>query len=579
MPIETARSTGRILRASAFAAALAASAAQGAHADLEKALSWIPSDAVSFVAVPDLKKASDDVAALLEASGQGALLGIGRPIDILKAQAGVGANLDERAPVVAYYLKRAADAPAEQPPVFVCGVTDAAAFMKANLTPAPDKGEGAYLTAQGAVVFAKELAGRVVLAPSAAMLPAGDFTGIGERFRARVRPEESPWLERADLVAWAGRDALGEFVERAKTAPIPEAPPAAVPFAADRAQQEAARAKALEVAAMLDDGLVAIDIDPLGVFVASLGVARADTPLAALTAGGAGSPARFDRLPDKPFYTAIAVDVDGVGGAAKLGELLDFAGVARETVPAWVLEEGADIRGFQLAAYPSKLGVAIGGALNDSSLVILSRNPARTLARMKNAVESSAGESQGVRREPLWTESKTLKSGEVVTAFEIKETVTDAAQRPTLDIERISRQFIVGSAGLRGFVKQRADGLVVTFSQRPDVYGRALEAAEGRVSLARNATVQSLEEWLPAARDIEAMVGVAQLVRLASQIAASFVDEAQVKSMLPEIDADAEPVAVGIDIDAGRVRAVTVIPAAVIEMAARQSARANGAAP
>ena len=33
------------------------------------------------------------------------------------------------------------------------------------------------------------------------------------------------------------------------------------------------------------------------------------------------------------------------------------------------------------------------------------------------------------------------------------------------------------------------------------------------------------------------------------------------------------------EIDAGRVRAVTVIPAAIVEMGARQAARANGAAP
>ena len=65
----------------------------------------------------------------------------------------------------------------------------------------------------------------------------------------------------------------------------------------------------------------------------------------------------------------------------------------------------------------------------------------------------------------------------MVAAFEIKETVVDAAQRPGLDFERLAKQFIFGSRGVNGLAKKTADGVVVTFSQRPDVYARAVEAA------------------------------------------------------------------------------------------------------
>jgi hypothetical protein len=73
------------------------------HPGLDRALTWVPESAVSFVVVPSLKALSDDVSQLVEATGQGGVLAMGRPIDVLKAQLGVGANLDEKGPAVAYF--------------------------------------------------------------------------------------------------------------------------------------------------------------------------------------------------------------------------------------------------------------------------------------------------------------------------------------------------------------------------------------------------------------------------------------------------------------------------------------------
>ncbi len=552
---------------------------------LERALSWVPEGAVSFVVVPSLKAMSDDIAQLVEATGQGGVLSMGRPIDLLKAQLGVGANLDEKGPAVAYFPAVAAGEPAAALPavlpVVLVPTTDGAAFIAANLTPAAAAGDGAYLTGNGTTVFAAALDGCVALAPSRATLPTAlPARGIGERFHARLKPAETAWLERADLVAWGSRDAMHAAVEKARATPLPDAdgvdPTGALGgFSGTREAQEATRRKALEIADMLADGLVVVDVDPLGVFLATLGVAEPATPLAAVTAGGAGKPARFDRLPQSPFYLALSADIDGLGGAARFGELMDLAGLPRTALPEWFFTEGADIRAVQLGAFPSKLGVAMGGALNDSALFVASRDPARTLARIRQSIESLAGESAGVRREPSWNPDKKLKSGESVIAFEVKETVVDASQRPGLDYERLAKQFIFGARGLNGLIKQRDDGIVVTFSQRPDVYSRALEAAAGTRTLAGDGTVRSIEEWLPEDRDVEAMVGIGPLVNLVAQIASSFVGEEQVKSMMPAIDRDANPIAVAIDLDQGRARAVTVLPADVLKAMAAAAASAN----
>ena len=553
---------------------------------LDRALAWIPESAISFVLVPSVKAASDDLAALVEATGQGGVLAMGRPIDVLKAQFGVGANLDEGAPLVAYFPPAPAAEPAVgaagRQPVVIVGVTDADAFLKANLTEAPDKGEGAYTTANGLLVFARKLDGRVALGPSPDALPAADARGIGNRFRARLKPDEASWLARADLVAWGSRDALHRAAEEGRRIEIPdvegdsEALRATGGFGASREQQEAFRAKGLEVIDMLADGVIVVDIDPLGLFIASVGVAEPTSALAAITAGGEGAPAKFDRLPQNDFYFAMAANLDGLGGAAKLGELLDFGGVSRAVLPEWVFTEGADLRSVQLAAYPSKLGVAIGGALNDSAMFVASRDPARTVARIKQSVEALAGEADGVRREPSWTAEKKLKSGDTAIAFELKETVFDAAKRPGLDFERLIKQFVFGSRGLNGLIRQTSEGLVVTFSQRPDVLTRAVEASQGSKVLAGDATVQSIEEWLPAQRDVEIMIGVGQLVALGRQIASSFMSEQQIAQSVPDVDRNAEPVAVSIDVDQGRVRSAVVLPAAVLKIGASFGGRAVG---
>ena len=562
---------------SALAVVAISAVARADAPGLERALSWVPEDAVSFVVIPDLKHLNDDLVQLIDGTGQGGVLAMGRPIDLLKAQLGVGANLDDKGSLALYYPAAAPVAAGAAPapltlPVVVVPVTDADAFLAANLKPAPEQGEGAYTTASGVTFFVRKLEGRVALAPSKESLPhEGPMRGISERFRARLKADEMPWLDRADVVAWGSRDALHAAVERARVTPMPEAAdnaavPGAAAFAGTAEQREAFRKKSLDIADMLADGVVVLDVDPLGIFVATIGVAEPSSALAAVTAGGEGRPAKFDRIPQKDFYLALAADIDGLGGAAKFGELVDLAGVPRTTLPDWFFAEGTDLRGLQFAAYPSKLGVAIGGALNDSSLFVASRDPARTMARIKQSIESLAGETAGIRREPSWNTEKKLKSGEVVTAFEVKETIVDASKRPPLDYERLIKQFIVGSRGLNGLAKQLGDGVVVTFSQRPDVYGRALEAAAGTKSLAGDDTVQSIEAWLPPSRDVEAMVGIGRIVQLATQIASSFVSEAQLKSMIPEIEADAPPIGASIEIGGGRVRSVFVVPVQVIKM-------------
>ena len=72
------------------------------------------------------------------------------------------------------------------------------------------------------------------------------------------------------------------------------------------------------------------------------------------------------------------------------------------------------------------------------------------------------------------------------------------------------------------------------------------------------------------------MIGVGQLVALGRQIASSFMSEQQIAQSVPDVDRNAEPVAVSIDVDQGRVRSAVVLPAAVLKIGASFGGRAVG---
>ncbi len=536
-----------------------------ASEDLDRALALVPDDAVGFVAWPSPKKSSSDCAALLEQIGAGGAMIAGRPIDFFKASFGVGANFDETAPVVLFGVP-AVDATATPDLVFIVGTTDPAAFIQANLTPEGAPEQGRFRTADGQVISARAVGHSIVASSSHDAVRDYDMTkraSIAARVQGRLTEEEWLSLDRADFVLWANAAGM-----RAGTRIARES----APVDADTA---VATTLANSFNAQFADGVVAIDIDPLGVWARAIGIAQEGSALASLAATQAVTPAaKCSRLPGNPFYFATSIDLVGIGGAESLLDGLALFGVDREALPAWLLTDAAAVTGVQFAAYPSKLGVAVGGVLNDSALFIASRNPEGTLARMKESFLALQGESGGVKREAHWTDAKQLKSGAVASAFELKETVLDLSkQAPGAEYMRLGKQFIVGVRGLVGLAAVTKGGVVVTFSQRPDVFGRAMAAgsAGGDIPLSQDATITSMEEWLPPKRDVEVMLGVGRLAMLASSImqgiGSAFGDEAAAAGgmNIQKPDPSLEPVLMAFEVGGGRIDGSLVLPTGVLK--------------
>ena len=513
---------------------------------------------------------------MLEQLGVGGAMIAGRPIDLFKAQFGIGANFDESAPVIAYFIGKGEAATM----VFVIGSTDPAAFMQANMTPAGDAALGRYTSSLGMIVSARAVGNNVIMSPSADAVAGYDASKpMGARFQARLTSEEWNSLDRADLVYWVeadAMDALGKMMRLgSEELPI---------VAGSNAVTAAANFDSKKILEQLSDAVIAIDIDPLGVWLRTISIAREGSALAALTAARESSTStKCLRLPGNPFYLAASIDCVGLGGVEALTDSMELMNIDRALLPEWIVSDGAAITSVQFAAYPSKLGVAVGGVLNDSALFIASKNPEGTLARMKASFLALKGEDGGVKRDPQWNDAKTLKSGTIANAFELKETITDMSQMPEgSEYMRLGKQFVVGVRGLVGLAAVKEGGVVVTFSQRPDVFTRAMAAgvAGGDAALASDATLQSIEEWLPPKRDAEIFLGVGRLAMLATSIMSGVgnVFGAEAGAAAPSIptpDPSMEPLALSLGLGDGRIDGVLVVPTGVLKYFAAMYASRN----
>jgi hypothetical protein len=510
--------------------ALTLAVGPSAHAEsIDATLARIPRDAIAVLVVPSLKTASDDLQLALDRMGRAeAALG-GRPIDLLKAQARIGPGFDDRGALASWVLPRG-DSVAH---VAAIPVTDADAFVAGTFSPIPGRDDGAMQWPVGDLtVWVRKTPSHVVLSDRADALGTneGDAAqGIGPVLAERLGARGGELMRMADLVAWASAPALRrQAAER-------RAP----------AEMAAIESRIAELLGQVDDALLTVDFDALAIGVRAMARFAPETEVArAIPSGVPAADARglLARLPAAPFYGALGVDLEAMGGASRVRQFLaTIPGSERVTLPAWIDAVQDKVKQVQVAAFPSKLAILSGGILNDASFVVVTDDPAAVKAALRAWVESQAGEAAGVRREPTWEDARTLKDGSTVTAFAVKETVTGPGGDP---LERVFRQLVVSSRGLHGFAREVPGALVVTYSQRTDVLGRATAAAsraDGTKVLGDHAVVRAMQPWLVPQPDLVLFVGVGELLAAARQAAESVpgMDPA----LVPVAGAGIEPLA------------------------------------
>ena len=541
---------------------------------LEDALRLIPADAASALVVPSVKSASDDLQLAIDRMGKAeAALG-GRPIDLLKAQAGIGPGFDDKGPLVAWSI-------ANGPGLAVCAavpVTDADAFVASTLVDAPELGEGAMRARNAAnPVWVRKAGSHVLLCNAKDALASWEpKDGFAARLGERLGRRGMEIVRTGDLFAWASEPVMREWAVAARAAAGLDSQVATMFPAGSKeagaAGQIAAIGKGRERGAQLleqmTDGLVAVDFDALAVGVRAWARFAEGSEFAkAIPASGAAPRelgSLLSRLPDASMYGAIGLDLKGMGGLAHLRSVLATMPEGdRLKLPEWIDAVQDKVDGVQVAAYPSRLGLMVGGLLNDGALVVLTPDPAAVKAGLRAWVESQAGDRGGIRTEPAWEEARQLKDGSTVSAFAVKETVTGPGPDA---MERLAKQLLVSSRGLHGFAREVPGALVVTYSQRTDVLDRATKAASGSgKTLAANGMVRAMAPWLVPDADMVAFIGVGELLGAAQQVAGVIPGGAV--EMVPDAPPGLEPVAAAIRSKDRTWEGALVLPSGVLGVA------------
>ena len=537
--------TTRGMRALACALCCALGTSPIARGDsLDDLLVLIPADVVSAIAIADMQRLSGGLDECIARMDRKETLVAGRSIDHLKRALQLREGFDESGSFAGWTMLEGT--------ALLVPCDDPAAFIKANLTPSADanlapgaEGIGSF---RGEPVYSKALAKHALISSSKAVIDGYDVKGgSGATLATRFGERGMQLANGGDLIAWGSGMALTEMAAKNEATPT-------------------------RVAALLSGiagGLLVVDADALGISLRGYVVYAPASELARLAAdtkrvaGNAG--ATLAGLPKASFYVAAAIDATALGGGSKVDALATALGVT-ELMPAWLAQAKDGVRSVRFAAYPSKLGLLAGGLLNDSAFVIETEHPEKIRDLFKSSLLAQAGVGDGVRREPAWEDARTLKDGAVVDAFELKVSPLGASEAVGEDLsgvpmQQLMRQAFFGARGMHGFGKALSGSVIVTFSQRPDVFARALAAANGGESLKDESVLVSMRPWLIPGAQCELFISAGQILKVVRQLASTF---GMGEMKLPTIASKSAPIACALRIDPQAAELAVMIPTATL---------------
>jgi len=511
-------------------------------ADSFAVLDMVPPDASIAVIVPSLKATSNDLTTCLEGMERATMLLGGRPVDQMRALLGLQAGVDEGGSAAVIFGPDGFDAP----PLFIVPVTSARDFIDTNLDPLPD-GTGRtdlHRHASGTPLYVRAMERHVIMSEQAASVDAWTKSeGAGAAMGARLPARAASRVATADFLVVLRGEAALRLARQARAGGAGGAAPGAFdPLAfVPNGLLEAG-----------PDTLLAVDVDPLGLGVHAFTAVESESDLGRALEGVGASGPLFNRLPAKAFYVAASIDLQG----SNVKGLIDAFSGGSFVTPRLM----KTARSLQVLVAPSPMGLQ-GGLLNDAAIVFSGEDPAALRDAVRELFESMAFEDATTSVTLKWQDGAREIGGVSAAAYEVQYVA------PADDLAaQMTQTLLFGRGGFRGFAGAAGESVVVTFSQRPDVFAAAVDATRGGESLADDPVLTGMRRWMPDQPDAAAFLGVGTLGRILSQLAAAFGDRLPMPVSLPDFDPECKPVGWAVDLTTGAVEWSLVVPADVLSL-------------
>jgi hypothetical protein len=504
---------------------------------VDEVLAQLPSRCEAFVLVPSLKRLSDRFTETLECMDRARFLLGSRPIDQLKSALGVVGNVDDRRGAAIAFVPHD-DGGSVPRIVFVVPVTDAQAFIEANLTATPVPGR--YRLGSTQIVYVRPADDFVVLSLDAP-LDEGEKLGLegAQRFREALHPDEAQALGKAHLTVYASRAGsrwvtglIPTLVEGVEVPDWLTMLPAGVEY-----------------------GIACIEVDALAVGITVLWRCDPDSALGRACAG-VDAPKRrgLRRLQARPYYLAIGMDIAGLGGQATYDAFRQI--IPLPLVPTSFLSADR----VEIAAWAGS-GTRSGGFIPDGLAVFETASPAAMRQSLRDDVEALADAEGPV----AWTASWQMVDApgqERIDAIAIAGALSPDAPSEVVQFHAVL-SLLLGPAGIGTLVGSTQDAVVVTLGDDPARLAGAIQAASGSgPMLDDDGAIRMLRTWLPARVDVEAYIGVGTIAErldpIRTLLATMGVDS------IPPLDPSLPPVAMAFDIEDGAIRGSLVLPSTVL---------------
>jgi hypothetical protein len=503
-----------------------------------------PADAAAIVYIPSLDRLEQQVEQMAEG------LGLLMPMSVreMRMTMGLDAGFDSSGPMGIILNDLSMDAMMGGPSFsIVLSVDDYDAMVQGfGGEPGDDVSE---IEINYETLFVKNLGrGFAALAPQEAMLDGlGGEESASEQLHAKLGQTVSDIAEDSAMsILVLDMVGLGETLEQANQMAMMMNPA----MAQQGSPMDSPGMKMLMESS--DAAVIGLDSSPLGVSILAGATFKPGTELRKLAADADDGGTLFRSLPNEPFLLAFAADA----GTAKFMQAMTVEEQAPNPMTHLVTKMQGQWNGIEGAFYVSPGGSFMMGMLTRGVMVMHSDNA----EGLFNSVGEAMGELDGMEQEGIKFSTKFEPGKMQIAGRDAAAYQVNMRFPPEMAQMMQGMAMMYGGPGPNGLLVAGENGLIQTVGRDAKLVESTLsllDNGEGE-SLGMSAAITQIGQQLPAGRNLEAYLGIGEIIGMVKPMAAMFLPGVELPDSLP-------PIGMGLAFTSDGVHTTTFVPQQVIQ--------------